>query len=294
MKMSDLSGVEMEIIRDGEFRSIGTPSERKDKSLVALIDQSGLKSLGLNEEIACVVTTGGMASSIPKNRGVAVAKDPVSTLYDIHNNLASKSGFYESEFENKIGKNVMIDPTSSIAPMCVKIGDGCRIGANVTVLPYSVLESNIEIGPGTVIGCDAGLSIKKDDKDVRIRSAGGVLIHRGVNIHSLCSISRSIFGGYTEIGNETKLDNLVNIGQNSKIGARSYLVACSSTGSNASIGNDVWVGPNAVVSDGVIVGDGAFITMGSVVVEDVPPCGKVTGNFAIDHDKFIEFMRKVR
>jgi len=189
---------------------------------------------------------------------------------------------------------VIIDPTASIAPKCVKIGDDCRIGANVTVLPYSVLESGIVIGPGTVIGCDAGISIRKDGKDVRIRSAGGVLIHRGVNIHSLCSISRSIFGGYTEIGNETKLDNLVNIGQNSKIGVRCYFVACSATGSNTSIGNDVWVGPNAVVSDDVIVGDDAYITMGSVVVEDIASGRKVTGNFAIDHDKFIEFMRKVR
>jgi acetyltransferase-like isoleucine patch superfamily enzyme/acyl carrier protein len=44
------------------------------------------------------------------------------------------------------------------------------------------------------------------------------------------------------------------------------------------IGSDVWIGANALILSGVTVGDGAVIGAGSVVVNDVPPYGRVLGN----------------
>jgi UDP-3-O-[3-hydroxymyristoyl] glucosamine N-acyltransferase len=62
---------------------------------------------------------------------------------------------------------------------------------------------------------------------------------------------------------------------------------------SATIGDDVWIVPNASVSSGIIIGDNAFITIGSVVVKNVPSSSKVSGNFAIPHNKFIENLKRI-
>jgi len=57
----------------------------------------------------------------------------------------------------------------------------------------------------------------------------------------------------------------------------------------------VSIGPSASISSaGIVIGDKAVITTGSVVTQDVAPGQRVTGNFAIDHDKFIAFLRGIR
>lgn len=44
------------------------------------------------------------------------------------------------------------------------------------------------------------------------------------------------------------------------------------------IGNDVWIGDGVVIGEEVSVGDGALLRPGSVVMEEVPPYGIVSGN----------------
>jgi UDP-3-O-[3-hydroxymyristoyl] glucosamine N-acyltransferase len=60
------------------------------------------------------------------------------------------------------------------------------------------------------------------------------------------------------------------------------------------VGNDVWVGPGAIVSNELDIGDKAFITLGAVVTRDVGVGEKVSGNFAVPHDRFLEHLREIR
>ena len=60
------------------------------------------------------------------------------------------------------------------------------------------------------------------------------------------------------------------------------------------IGDDVLIGPSASITSGLTIGDGAFITVGSVITKDVMAGTRVTGNFAIDHQKFITFIKSIR
>ena len=55
-----------------------------------------------------------------------------------------------------------------------------------------------------------------------------------------------------------------------------------------SIGEKVFIGPGSSVANGVEIGDGAWVTIGSTVVDNVLPEKKVSGNFAIDHIKFLK------
>lgn len=199
-----------------------------------------------------------------------------------------------SHLENEIEVSAEIHPTAFIAGKGVRIGKGCIIGPKAVILEGSTLERNVMIGPGTVIGSEDSLLFMNGSGGEKVPSTGGVIIRDDVEIHANCNVCRGISGGVTEIGASTKVDNLVSIGQNAKIGERCLLVACASIGSNVDIGNEVWIGPNSTVSSGVTVGNNAYVTIGAVVVEDVKPNQKVTGNYAIDHEKFLEFLKKIR
>ena len=60
------------------------------------------------------------------------------------------------------------------------------------------------------------------------------------------------------------------------------------------LGSGVFVGPNASISSGVTVGSHAHITVGAVVTRDVAEGARVSGNFAIDHDRLIQHLRDIR
>jgi UDP-3-O-[3-hydroxymyristoyl] glucosamine N-acyltransferase len=294
VKLRELSISELRVERDGDFLSIGRAFEKKPRKLVALVDESCLSSLSLDDEIASVITTADFADRVPRGTGLVISSDPQTTLYKIHNSLVQGGQFYKGPFKNEIDPRAGIHPTACIASESVRIGKGCVIGPNASILENSILESDVIVGAGSVIGGAAQLTYADGLRNVDVVSTGGVILHSNVGIHTNCCVNRAVLGGYTEIGEYTKTDNLVQIGENSKIGRRCIIPACASVGANVMVGDDVWIGPNSVISDNLSVGDKAFITIGSVVVEDVPPGQKVTGNFAIDHKKFIELMRRIR
>ena len=57
------------------------------------------------------------------------------------------------------------------------------------------------------------------------------------------------------------------------------------------VGDDVWIGVNATVSNRIKIGKGARVSLGSVVTKDVPAGQTVTGNFAIDHARFMKNLK---
>jgi UDP-3-O-[3-hydroxymyristoyl] glucosamine N-acyltransferase len=60
------------------------------------------------------------------------------------------------------------------------------------------------------------------------------------------------------------------------------------------LGERVWVGPSATISNGLTVGDDASISLGAVVTRDVAPRARMTGNFAVEHERFLAFLRTMR
>jgi UDP-3-O-[3-hydroxymyristoyl] glucosamine N-acyltransferase len=60
------------------------------------------------------------------------------------------------------------------------------------------------------------------------------------------------------------------------------------------IGDEVWIGPNATISSAITVGNRASVSLGSVVTQDVPDDQRVSGNFAIRHERFLSFIRQIR
>jgi UDP-3-O-[3-hydroxymyristoyl] glucosamine N-acyltransferase len=170
----------------------------------------------------------------------------------------------------------------------VVIGEGVSIGANVSIGDDTV------IWPGTVIGNDGFQFERLDGKLIKIAHVGGVSIGREVEIKSNCCIDRHIFRDHTRIGDQTKFDNLVYVGHCTQIGRACLLGAHAAITGSVVIGDEVWIGPNATISSTITVGSQAAVSLGSVVTRDVPPGQRVSGNFAIKHDRFLSFIRSVR
>lgn len=282
------------VLTDGEFKSIGNISQNKIKQLAFVESEKYLPLLLECPNISCIVTTEEIAAAVPDSLGVLVSNNPRISFYQIHNFLAQKTAFYGIPTPTFISRSSKIHPRAYVAESNVKIGERCYIGPNAMILENSILEDDIIVRAGSIIGTEGFRFERIGNEILPIMHAGGVLIHRGVEIQANSCIATAKFGGdFTEIGEYTKIDNLVHIAHNVVIGKRCAIIAGAIVAGSTVVGDDVWIGPNACISDQLRVGNNSFITMGSIVTKDVPSGQRVTGNFAIDHRKFIEFLKSI-
>jgi UDP-3-O-[3-hydroxymyristoyl] glucosamine N-acyltransferase len=132
-----------------------------------------------------------------------------------------------------------------------------------------------------------------DGRPIVVPHLGGVKIGRRVEIQSNCVISRALYGGHTEIGDDTKLDAQVHIAHQVTIGQRSRLASGVLVAGSTSVGNDVWIGPRVTVSNGLQIGDGAVVPLGEIVTRDIPPETGVLGGKQMPKPKLQSFLRNV-
>jgi len=228
------------------------------------------------------------------NIGLAITPDPRGVFYAYHNHLACNTDFYWTDFKTEIGEGAQVHHTASVAQRNVRIGRRTIIEANTTINERSIIGENVIIRTGVRISTQ-GFEFKRVGHEiVPVEHAGGVRLGDRVEIQANSAISRSVFGGYTELGDDTKLDNLVHVAHNVIIGKRCFLAAAAMIAGSVTIHDDVWIGPGASVSSGVTIGDKASVTIGAVVTRDVPSNARVSGHFAIDHEKYLAFVKKIR
>jgi UDP-3-O-[3-hydroxymyristoyl] glucosamine N-acyltransferase len=53
----------------------------------------------------------------------------------------------------------------------------------------------------------------------------------------------------------------------------------------------VWIGPGVTLINGIVVGKNGRVNIGSVATRDVPENCAVTGNFALEHEKFLRNLK---
>lgn len=166
-----------------------------------------------------------------------------------------------------IGKNVVIGPNSTILPDVI-IADGCRVGSN------------------SVLGCD-DVEAKNTSKGLlNVFHDGQLILDDNVSIGSNCTLVKGIYSQDTIVKSGSFISNNCHIGHRVQIGNNCLILTCSICG-GATIGDNVRINPGAIVSNQIVIGDNAFVTLGSVVIKDVKPNEKVTGNFALEHNRFM-------
>ena len=189
-----------------------------------------------------------------------------------------------------------VHPTSQVSP-------DVRLGVDVTIMPYAIVESGVVIGdraviyPGVYLGRGAFIG-----NDVTLYSHVSVydgcrigdrcILHAGCRIGSSLEtenaepprpvtlaedvelganvvVSGSVHAP-TEVGEGTKVDNLVQIGCGTTIGPQCIIVAQVTIGEHVTLEERVTIAGQVVISPGVTVGAQSRIGAKSVVTGDVP------------------------
>ena len=283
----------LRVVRNGAFTSLGFVTHRRPQLLVFLNHEEYLPALWDNPLATCVLTTAALADRVPSALGVGVADDPQTSFYQLHEFLARHTTFYGSPRATHVAPSARIHDSAVVSTSDVHIGADVEIGPQVVILPGVRIGDGSIIRAGTVLGSEGFQVLMANGASVRISHAGRVLIGQRVDIHSNTCVDRSVFAE-TVIGDDTTIDNLVHVAHDVVIGSNCRIVAHAMLGGSSRIGDGAWIGPSVSISSGISVGAGAYVTLGSVVTQDVLPGARVTGNFAIDHAKFLTFLRTIR
>ena len=297
MKLSELSNQSRIgfVEKDAEFEALGKLNAlSKTNTLVFLQEEKYVSEIDSNM-ISAVITTGEIKKSLKHlNIGILVSDSPKVDFYKIHDFLIDSQFYFES-FNTSVDESTRVHPTAFIASRNVQIGMNTIICPHVTILENTTVGNNCVIMPGTVIGTEGYEVIEQSGKRKIVRHAGWVTLSDYVQIEANNAISKGLFPTRnTELHEEVTTDNLVHIAHGVHVGKRTRIAASAMIAGSVDIGEDVWIGPSAVISSGIRIGDRAAITLGSVVTRSVEAGKRVSGNFAIDHERFIKFLKSIR
>lgn len=294
-RLSDFEGVGgLKVLRDAQFEVTAKLSTPLRRMLVPVRAAAYVGEVNASDRVAAVLTTPALASEIAPGLGVAVADDPLIAHAEVHSRCALARQAELADQPTLIDPSAQIDGSASVAAYGVTIGAGVIVGPKAVIRPGVTIESDCIIHPGVVLGVE-GFQVGRIGGRQRILpQLGGVRLKRGVEILANSCVARALFGGETTIGEETVTDNLVYIAHDCQIGARVQICALVNILGRAEIGNEAYIGPSAVVLNGAKIGAGAKISIGAVVTRDVPAGQTVSGNFAIEHDRFLDHIRRIR
>lgn len=303
INLSEIAKSSWIIIRDGTFESLGLCNAKPDVPILTFCGENKFLLAAMkNPFVSCMMISENLANSdLIQNseKGICVVQDLRKTFFSLHNALCEEpytERYCGKPFPTVIGQDCRIDARAIIAERNVIIGSRVEIEPNVNIFENVSIGDDSIIRAGTVLG-GTGLEFirLRDETLFPVTHRGSLKIGEAVEIQYNCNISRSLFPWHsTIIGDGTKIESLVHIAHGVHIGKHGLIAGSACIAGSAILGDDVWVGPNATISSEIRIGNRACITLGSVVASNVASGKTVTGNFAIDHDRFInDLMKKI-
>lgn len=293
MKLSDVVKLvdSCELICSGDFMWLEQCNRVRCANALVYIESPIYIDTLDNPNITCVICKPEMLPLVPPHiKGIAVSEDPKRVFYQFHNYLVMK------------GKKTpaMIDPSAKISPQAYIAPYNIVIGKNVEIQPFAIIhenstiKDNVRICSGSIIGGKSFSAVHDGPKKEFLAYDGGhVLLEEGVEIcshsHVACGILKN---DITILGAYTKVDALVQIGHGTVIGRQTRIAAGAAISGNCVIGCHVWIGVNATISNRISIGDNARVSLGAVVTKDVPEGVTVSGNFAIEHQRFLKNLKE--
>ncbi len=175
----------------------------------------------------------------------------------------------------KLGANVKVGPFSIIEDN-VEIGDNTVIHSSVKIKPFTKIGFNCEIYEGAVIGnIPQHLGFKGETTYVEIGN--------NTVIREYCTIHRgtSFDDGITKIGNNTYLMAYVHIAHDCKVGDNTILANNVTLAGHVKIGNYVFVGGLTPIHQFCRIGDYAMVGGASAVDKDIPPFTRASKNHVL-------------
>lgn len=170
-----------------------------------------------------------------------------------------------------------------------KIDPSVVIHRTSWVNPYNVtIGKNVQIGPFCSIGCD-GFQVNREKMEI-VPHKGQIIIEDNVEILSHCDIDLGLNkDDITLIGENCKLGHYVHISHGDKLGKNTLIAAHTNLNGSVEIGENCYIHPGVIIAANVKIGDNVLITIGSVVTKNIESDKKVSGFWAIDHEKWANF-----
>jgi len=181
----------------------------------------------------------------------------------------------------KVAAGTSIGP-GSIIGKDVQIGKCCRILSRAVVCHDCVLEDNVTLQPGAVIGSDGFGYAWSGREHLKIPQVGRVVLRSGVEVGANTCIDRGAIDD-TVIGYGVKLDNLMQIGHNVQIGDFSIMAGLTAVAGSTTIGKGCQIGGHSAFAGHIHVGDGCRIAGKSGVISNLEAGGTYAGNPAMPH-----------
>jgi UDP-3-O-[3-hydroxymyristoyl] glucosamine N-acyltransferase len=288
VKLSALThAVSLEVLRDGEFESVGLLSVRSPALLGCLHAPGARRDAESNPDLTCVITTPALAGTLPMRVGIAVSDVPRERFVEVQKYLGGRTDFYGVNRPTEIAPTARVQAAAVVSSMNVRIGAGCVIESGAVVQGRATLDEDVVVRAGAVVGAEGFHPVRWGAGQVNMPHFGAVHLARGVEVQANAVICRAAFSWPTRIGAHTVVGPLVYIAHGVTIGARCRIAASARIAGSSVVGDDVYVGPSAVISNQVHIGDAARVSIGAVVVRDVPSGETVSGHFAVEHRRFL-------
>jgi len=186
----------------------------------------------------------------------------------------------------------MIHPTAIVHP-------GARLESDVEVGPYSVIGDEVEIGAGSSIGAHAVIkgptrigrqnrifqfvSLGEIPQDKKYRGEHTALeIGDGNTIREFCTFNRGTVqdAGVTRVGNDNWIMAYVHLAHDCQIGSHTVFANNAQLAGHVHVGDHAILGGFTVVHQYVRIGMHAITAMGTIVLQDIPPFVTAAGNTA--------------
>jgi UDP-N-acetylglucosamine acyltransferase len=181
-----------------------------------------------------------------------------------------------------------IHPTALVHPHA-------RIAEDAVLGPYCLVESDVAIGAGSVVGpfgrvlagsvleenvtLDGGAVIGGVPQDLKFTGATTrVVIGAGSRIGEYATVNRAaVEGGETRVGRNVLIMAYAHVAHDCAIGARAVIANSVQLGGHVRVGEGAIVSGMTGVHQFTSIGVGAFIGGGLRVDQDVPPFCKAMG-----------------
>ena len=294
--LKNITWLQESIKMDEFFDTLAPLSENHpDKKVLSFINNPKfLDILYSNKDISCLICTEEIYEILKeeylKNNkiGIIISENPKDTFFKIQNYLVKETEFYFKNFSNIISDKAKIHSTAVVEDKNIIIEDSVEIGANTIIYSNTVIKKNCKIGANCIIG---GESFSFNDFN-KIYAGGRVILEENVELLGNNSIERGIYRN-TVIKENTKISYGSVIEHDVEIGKNTLICANVTITGRVKVGDNCYFGPGSIIRNGLEIENNGRANMGAVVTKNIKENEHVSGNFAVEHKKYLEFIKKI-
>ena len=240
MRLSDLPAeLGLNIVRDAEFKNLGLLFDDLEEKLVFAERPQAVTAITRARGVCSILCPPDFAPRFSGYKGLAMARDPRISFFDIQKFLVERTEFYAAPFATEIAGSARVHPRAWIDERNVRIGPDTIIEANVVVERGTTIGSRVHIRAGAVIGSEGFQTAGRETRVLQMAHGGGVSVADDVHVFANATIARAVFRQATTIGEFSMIGNGAFVSHNVRIGKRCL------------------IGHNAVVNGNTVIDDDA-------------------------------------